>query len=96
MTKQLLLLLTLLFSLSDPAMGKYSDFGRSSLAAKTTLALPHPKYLFKGDEAVQHFGKHSDSIMNAMGNKSYGLGQYVDDANQIIQNGTWVPGAFGL
>ena len=35
MTKQLLLLLTLLFSLSGPAMGEYSDFERSSLAAKT-------------------------------------------------------------
>ena len=91
MTRLLLLLLTLLFSLSGPAIGGFSDFGRWSNAAKTPLALPHPKYLFKGDEAVQHFGKHSDSIMNAMGSKSYGLGQYVDDANHIIQNGTWVP-----
>jgi len=29
------MLLTLLFSLSGPAMGEYSDFERSSLAAKT-------------------------------------------------------------
>jgi len=35
MTHLLLLLLTLFFSLSGPAMGEYSDFGRSSLAAKT-------------------------------------------------------------
>jgi hypothetical protein len=34
MTRQFLLLLTLLFSLSGPAMGAYSDFERSSLAAK--------------------------------------------------------------
>ncbi|MDR2877018.1 MAG: hypothetical protein LBV36_03120 [Chromatiales bacterium] len=59
--------------------------------AKTPLALPHPKYLFKADEAVVHFDKHAGSIMNAMGNKSYNLAQYVDDANHIIQNGTWVP-----
>jgi len=36
MTRLTLFMLTLLFSLSGPAMGKYSDFGRSSLAAKTT------------------------------------------------------------
>ncbi len=35
MTRLLLLLLTLLFSLSGPAMGEYSDYGRSSLAANT-------------------------------------------------------------
>jgi hypothetical protein len=35
MTRLLCVLLTLLFSLSGPAMGKYSDFGRSSLAANT-------------------------------------------------------------
>jgi len=34
MTRLFLMLLTLLFSLSGPAMGEYSDFGRSSLAAK--------------------------------------------------------------
>jgi len=36
MTRLLLLLLTLLFSLSGPAMGGYIDFERSSLAAKAT------------------------------------------------------------
>ncbi|MFQ3582057.1 MAG: hypothetical protein SNJ49_09145 [Chloracidobacterium sp.] len=35
MTRLLLLLLTLLFSLSGPAMGEYSDVGQSSNAAKT-------------------------------------------------------------
>lgn len=34
MTRLLLLLLTLLFSLSGPVMGGYSDFGQSSNAAK--------------------------------------------------------------
>jgi hypothetical protein len=38
MTRLLLLLLTLLFSLSGPVMGGYSDFGQSSLAARTTLS----------------------------------------------------------
>jgi hypothetical protein len=61
------------------------------VAAEAPIALPHPKYLFKADEAVSHFDKHAESIMNAMGNKSYNLAQYVDDANHIVQNGTWVP-----
>jgi len=34
MTRLFLMLLTLLFSLSGPAVGEYSDFGRSSFAAK--------------------------------------------------------------
>jgi filamentous hemagglutinin len=63
----------------------------SAAAAKTPLALPHPKYLFKADEAMVHFDKHAKSIINAMGNKSYNLAQYVDDANHIVQTGTWVP-----
>lgn len=40
MTRLKLLLLTLLFSLSGPAMGEYSDFVRSSLAARTTPPIP--------------------------------------------------------
>lgn len=41
MTRLLFLLLTLLFSLSGAAMGGYSDFGQSSIAAKT-VANPVP------------------------------------------------------
>jgi hypothetical protein len=66
-----------------------SSFAAENAAAR--LALPHPKYLFKADQAVVHFDKHAGSIMNAMGNKSYNLAQYVDDANHVIQTGTWVP-----
>ena len=51
------------------ALAERSDFGVSTLVARG--ALPHPKYLFKTDEAVVHFKKHSGSIMNATGNKNY-------------------------
>jgi len=40
MTRLLLLLLTLLFSLSGSVMGEYSDFGRSPLAAKNAPNIP--------------------------------------------------------
>ena len=38
MTRLFCVLLTLLFSLSCPALGKYSDFSRWSIAAKGTVA----------------------------------------------------------
>ncbi len=44
---------------------------------------------FGGDEAVVHFGKHSDQIMKVTGKSAYNLKNYVDDANWIIQNGTY-------
>lgn len=39
MTRLILLLLTLLFSLSSSAIGKCSDFGQSTLAAKTATPI---------------------------------------------------------
>ena len=44
---------------------------------------------FGGDEAVIHFGKHADQIMKVTGKSAYNLKNYVDDANWIIQNGTY-------
>ncbi|MGL5515138.1 MAG: hypothetical protein ACRDBM_18155 [Sporomusa sp.] len=46
---------------------------------------------FKGDEAVNHFEKHSKEIMNALGKNEYNLKNYVEDANHVIQTGTYVP-----
>ncbi len=46
---------------------------------------------FGGDEAVIHFEKHGKSVMDALGKSSYDLKNYLDDANHIIKNGTFVP-----
>jgi|GEM_PF-4798836 len=46
---------------------------------------------FTGDEAIGHFGKHGKSIMDASGRSAYNLKDYVNDANWIIQNGTYNP-----
>lgn len=46
---------------------------------------------FGGDEAIQHFGKHGKSVMDALGKTAYNLKDYVDDANYVIQNGIFVP-----
>lgn len=43
MTRLLFILLTLLFPLSGPVMGEYSDFGQSSLAPKTGAFNPASK-----------------------------------------------------
>ena len=51
---------------------------------------------FGGDEAILHFGKHSSSIMNALGKTSYNLKNYLDDANYIIKTGTYVPSMNGF
>lgn len=46
---------------------------------------------FGGDEAVNHFGTHGKSVMDALGRNSYNLSNYIDDANHVIRNGTFVP-----
>ena len=62
---------------------------RAFRRAPKTIATP-ARYLFKGDQAIGHFEKHSSSIMKAMGKDSYNLAQYVDDATHIVNNGTHV------
>ncbi len=52
MTRLLLVLLTLLFSLSGPAMRGYSDSGRSSNAAKSEVTVYRA---FGGDSRAQGF-----------------------------------------
>ena len=44
---------------------------------------------FAGDEAVVHFGRHSESIMKVMNKTSYSLKNYLDDANHIVKNGQY-------
>ncbi|WP_427340818.1 hypothetical protein, partial [Caloranaerobacter sp. DY30410] len=45
---------------------------------------------FKGDEAVIHFEKHGKELMDAFGKDAYNLKNYIDDANHVINNGTYV------
>ncbi|MCX7903060.1 MAG: RHS repeat-associated core domain-containing protein [Caloramator sp.] len=45
---------------------------------------------FKGDEAVAHFEKHGKEFMDALGKYTYNLKDYINDANHVIQNGTYV------
>src|SRR5690606_23304837 len=64
-----------------------------SVVSDETLLLTHSSKtrFFKGDEAVQHFSKHSSELMQAFGRSSYNLKNYLGDANHIINNGIFVP-----
>lgn len=46
---------------------------------------------FGGDQAVEHFAKYGNSIMKALGDKTYNLKNYINDANHVIQFGQYVP-----
>jgi len=46
---------------------------------------------FAGNKAVEHFEKHGESVMKALGRTDYNLANYLDDANHVIKTGTWVP-----
>ena len=39
----------------------------------------------------QHYTEHSQQIADVMGKSNYSVEQYLDDANYIINNGTYVP-----
>ena len=62
-------------------------------AASTIEEASHSTNLikFKGDEAVIHFERHGKQIMNALGKNEYNLKNYIEDANHVIQTGTYVP-----
>jgi hypothetical protein len=53
MTRLFCILLTLLFSLSGPAMGANSDFGHSPLAAKTTTTATQPNRIYSARELIR-------------------------------------------
>ena len=39
----------------------------------------------------EHYGKHGQEIADVLGDSNYSIDKYLDDANYIINNGTYVP-----
>jgi len=70
MTRLLLLLLTLLFSLSGPAMEEHSDFEQSSFAAKTPL-WTSTKAKTGVENAFGHWQKHGAEFPEFQNAKQY-------------------------
>jgi uncharacterized Zn-binding protein involved in type VI secretion len=48
-------------------------------------------HTFKTGEDVIHFERHGSEIAQTLGYENYSLSQYVQDANSVIANGTFVP-----
>lgn len=61
------------------------------VAEKVLKYLPRGTFKFFGNEAIIHFEKHGKEIMSALGKTEYNIKDYIDDANNVIKNGTWVP-----
>ena len=48
--------------------------------------------LFKNQSLLdEHYGKHGQEIADVLGDPNYSIDKYLDDANYIINNGTYVP-----
>ena len=48
--------------------------------------------LFKNQALLdEHYGKHGQEIADVLGDSNYSIDKYLDDANYIINNGTYVP-----
>ena len=48
--------------------------------------------LFKNQSLLdEHYGKHGQEIADVLGDFNYTIDKYLDDANYIIDNGTYVP-----
>ena len=61
---------------------------------RNALNLNAPKGVtryFNGDEAIQHFNRHGSELSDALSRSSYNLKNHLDDANHVINNGTFVP-----
>ena len=71
-------------------LNRLAKKGVTNSGTKLLTHAPKTRF-FKGDEAVQHFEKHSSELMQAFGRNSYNLKNYLDDANHVIKNGTFVP-----
>ncbi len=44
---------------------------------------------FKDGELEKHFNKHGDKIKNTLGLDDYTINDYLNDANEVIKNGTY-------
>ena len=39
----------------------------------------------------EHYGRHGQEIADVLGDPNYSMEKYLDDANYIVNNGTYVP-----
>ena len=49
------------------------------------------KLFISFEKSVEHFAKHSNEIRQALGKSTYTFGEYMVDANHVINTGTFIP-----
>ncbi|EFR96965.1 conserved hypothetical protein [Listeria ivanovii FSL F6-596] len=81
--------------LTDMALS--AGFGIAAARNKPTIVKPktssiHATRKFKSSETLnEHYRKHHKEIMDALDLKKNSLGDYVNDANHVINTGKYVP-----
>jgi RHS repeat-associated protein len=82
---------SIVFDVVTLGTGFFEKKVAGTISTNATKILEYSYLKFGGEEAVIHFGKHGKSVMDALGKTSYTLKNYLDDANFIIKNGTYIP-----
>ncbi|WP_159245401.1 RHS repeat-associated core domain-containing protein [Tenacibaculum maritimum] len=72
--------------------GSYKKIGLDGRTRINLLEESKKLKFFKSENlAIDHFNKHSKSIMKLTGRNIYNYKQYISEANHIIKNGTFLP-----
>ena len=86
------------FAVAASAYGAYQTYYGKPILGVNTNWLGKPKVpkvegvrTFKPGELESHFNKHGQQVADALNKSNYSIQQYLDDANNIIQNGTYIP-----
>jgi hypothetical protein len=65
---------------------------QNAILAAASVSKGAGSKLFKSQELLDsHYAKHGSQIQKALGESSYSITNYLDDANFIIKNGTYAP-----
>ena len=63
---------------------------KNSMGQYTVKGTGNSKFFKNQDLLNSHFSRHGTEIQKALGKNSYNISNYLDDANFVIKNGTYV------
>jgi hypothetical protein len=75
-----------MFGKGEKILKQEKDFLQNNKLSKVDVFLK-----FEKDAAAQHFAKHGSSIKESLERTSYNLKDYINDANHVINTGSFVP-----
>lgn len=77
---------------NKPVTGEYKKIGLDGRTRVNLLGESKKLKFFKSETlGIDHFNRHSKSIMKLTGRNIYNYKQYISEANHIIKNGTFLP-----